>query len=162
MLNKSDSLSLSYQCSSSLLRSERSRCCSDTWNCRWCFGNFHEYKDPGTPYTHLHLGRKTDHLNLYHKDMHFWLKTSTFSQLLDLGTFVERPASQYISSVGEAGPSGTNGSVLRCACFRALLTVDTPGSTHWTAAHVHTVSAWQWLATLILVPLHVALLTTHI
>lgn len=91
-----------------------------------------------------------------------WIKISTISDLKTIGTFVEWPASQNISSVGEAMPSGTDGSVLRWAWFGTLLAVDTPGSTHWTAAHVHTVSSWQRLATLILVPLQVALLTTHI
>lgn len=86
----------------------------------------------------------------------------SFSISDNLGTFIERPAGQDISSVGKARPSGTDGSVLRWAWFGTLLTVDTPCRTHWTAAHVHTVSPWQGLATLILVPLHVTLLTTHI
>lgn len=47
-----------------------------------------------------------------------------------LGTFVERPACQNVSSVGEAVPSGTDGPVLGCAWFGTLLAVDTPGSTH--------------------------------
>lgn len=76
-------------------------------------------------------------------------------------TFVERPAGQNIS-IGEALPSGADGFVLRRVCFGTLLTVRTPGSTHWTAAHVHAISPWQWFATLILMPLHVALPVTHV
>lgn len=77
-------------------------------------------------------------------------------------TFVEGPASENVSSVGEAGPSGTDGSVLRRASFGTLLAVDTPRRPHRTAAHVHAVPARKRLATLVFVPLHVALLTTQV
>lgn len=55
------------------------------------------------------------------------MSTQTLEHLTLIYIFVEWPASQNFSSVGKAGPSGTDGSVLRCAWFGTLLTVDTPG-----------------------------------
>lgn len=77
-------------------------------------------------------------------------------------TFVEGPASQNVPPVGETGPSGADGLVLRRAGFGTLLAVDAPGGTHRAAAHVHPVPAGQRLAALVLVPLHVALLAAQI
>ena len=83
-------------------------------------------------------------------------------QMLKPLAFVERSAGQYIPAVGKARPSGTDGPVLCRVCFGTLLAVDAPRGTHGTAAHVHAVAAGQGRATLILMPLHVALLTAHI
>lgn len=58
------------------------------------------------------------------------ISTQTVEHLTLVHIFVERPASQNISPVGKARPSGTDGSVLGCAWFGTLLTVDTPRSTH--------------------------------
>lgn len=77
-------------------------------------------------------------------------------------TFVEGPASQNVSPVGETRSSGADGLVLGRTGFRALLAVDAPGGTHRAAAHVHAVPAGKRLATLVLVPLHVALLAAQI
>lgn len=77
-------------------------------------------------------------------------------------TFVEGSASQDVSSVGEAWSSGADGLVLRGAHLGTLLTVNAPGRAHGAAAHVHAVAPGQRLATLILVPLHVALLAAHV
>lgn len=77
-------------------------------------------------------------------------------------TFVEGPASQNVSSVGETGSSGADGLVLERAGFGTLLAVDAPGGAHRAAAHVHPVPAGERLAALVLVPLHVALLAAQI
>lgn len=79
-----------------------------------------------------------------------------------LGTFVEGSSREDLPSVGEAGPPGADAPVLRGAGLGTLLTVHPPGRAHGAAAHVHPVSARQRLATLILVPLQVALLATRI
>lgn len=77
-------------------------------------------------------------------------------------TFVEGPPSQNISPVGETIPSGADCSELWGSWFWTLLAVDAPGSADCAAAHVHAVSPRQRLATLVLVPLQVALLTTQV
>lgn len=79
-----------------------------------------------------------------------------------LCTFVEGPAGQNVSPVGETGPSGTDGLVLERAGLGTLLAVDAPGGTHRAAAHVHPVPAGKRLAALVLVPLHEALLAAQI
>lgn len=81
---------------------------------------------------------------------------------LKSNTFVERSASQNVSSVGKTTSSGTDSFELRCVLLRTLLAVNTPGSTHQTTAHVYTISSWQWRSTFVLMPLHIALLTTHV
>lgn len=88
--------------------------------------------------------------------------TTVHSELYHADTFIEGPASQDISSVGKARPPGTDSSVLWSTGFGTLLAVDTPGSTHWAAAHVHSVSPVQRFTTFVLMPLHVALLAAQI
>lgn len=77
-------------------------------------------------------------------------------------TFVEGSACDDVSSVGEACASRADALVLWATRFRASLTVCTPRFTHRAAAHVKTITAWHWLATLILIPLQVTLLTADI
>lgn len=58
------------------------------------------------------------------------MSTQALEHLTLIYIFVERPACQDFSPVGEAVPSGTDGSIIRCGWFGTLLTVNTPGSTH--------------------------------
>lgn len=72
--------------------------------------------------------------------------------------FVEGSAGQNVPSVGKTSTPWTDGFELRCVLFGTLLTVNAPSRSNQTTAHVNAVSSWQGGPTLILMPLHVALL----
>lgn len=78
------------------------------------------------------------------------------------GTFIEGSSREHISAVGEARSSWADGLVLLGPGIGARLTVDTPGSPHGAATHVHPELPRQGLYAFILLPLHIALLHPHV
>lgn len=76
--------------------------------------------------------------------------------------FVEWTTGKNVASVSESSSSWTDGPIFITSRFWALLTVNTPGGSHRTAAQINSVFSRQGSRALILIPLHVALLRADI